>query len=135
MLLLHIPAGKTKLRDQQRASVAKQFGELVGRGEGGKYYEVMEGVEEEDAVPGVPGSEGYSAADRLLGPVSLCGRVSGFGFHVWRVEMLRMIAVCVLYSPALSLSPPRRPIAVCLRSLEADARCTLCPGVGLQTEI
>ena len=72
--------------------MAKQFGELVGRGEGGEYYEVMEGVEEEDAVPGVSESEGYSAAGRLLGPVSLFGRVSGSGFHVWRVEMLEMIA-------------------------------------------
>ena len=89
--------------------MAKQFGELVGRGEGGKDYEVMEGVEEENAVPGVPGSEGYSAADRLLGPVSLCGRVSGFGFYVWRVEILGMIAICVLYSPALSLSLSPNP--------------------------
>ena len=134
MLLLHIHAGKTKLREHQRASVAKQFGELVGRDEWRKYCEViMGGVEEEDAVPGVPGSEGYSAADRLPGPVSLCGRISGSGFHVWRVEMLGMIAVCVLYSPALSLSQPRRPIDVCLRSLDADVTCTVCAGVGLQT--
>ena len=128
-------AGKTKLRKHQRASVAKQFGEVVGRSEGGKDCEVMEGIEEEDAVPGVPGSEGYSAANRLLGLVSLCGRVSGSGFHVWRVEMLGMIAVCVLYSPALSLSQPHRPIAVCLRSLDVDALCTVCSGVGLQTAL
>ena len=80
VLLLHIHAGKTKVRKHQRASVAEQFGELVGKSEEGKDYEVMEGVEEEDAVPGVPGLEGYSAADRLLEPVSLCGRVSGSGF-------------------------------------------------------
>ena len=79
--------------------MAKQFGELVGRGEGGKACEIMEGVEGEDAVPGVPGSEGYHAADRLLGPVSLCGRVSGSGFHVWRVEMLGIIAVRSLSLP------------------------------------
>ena len=89
MLLLHIHTGKTKLREHQRASVAKQFGELVGRGEGGKYYEVMEGVEEEDAVPGVPESEGYSAAGRLLGPgeslwVSIRVRVSRVeGGNAW----------------------------------------------------
>ena len=121
MLFVKIHAGKTKLRKHQRASVAKQFGELVGRGEGGKACEIMEGVEGEDAVPGVPGSEGYNAADRLLGPVSLCGRVSGSGFHVWRVEMLGIIAV-------RSLS-----IAVCLRSLDVEALCTVCSGVGLQT--
>ena len=55
MLLLHIHVGKTKRSKHQKASEAKQFGELVGRGEGEKYCEVMEGVEEEDAVPGVPG--------------------------------------------------------------------------------
>ena len=43
----------------------------------------------------------------------------------------RPIAVCVLYSPTLSLSQPRRPIAVCRRSLDADALCLVRPCVGL----
>ena len=49
--------------------------------------------------------------------------------------MLEMVAVCMLYSPALSLSQPHRPIAVCLRSIDVDALCTVCPGVGLQTAL
>ena len=55
----------------------------------------------------------------------------------WR----RPIAVSLPTSPAhcrlravlsRSLSPPRRPIAVCRRSLDADALCLVRPGVGLQ---
>ncbi|CAM9567605.1 unnamed protein product [Ascophyllum nodosum] len=78
-----VEAGKTMLRAFQSGAVAKQFGKLIGRGEGeaggggeidgeacrGPDDDLMEGVEEGDAVPGVPGSEGFSAADRLLGAV------------------------------------------------------------------
>ena len=94
------------LRAFQSGAVAKQFGKLIGRGEGeaggggeidgeacrGPDDDLMEGVEEGDAVPGVPGSEGFSAADRLLGAVSFCGRMAGKGFPVWRPETFGMIA-------------------------------------------
>ena len=78
-----VEAGKTMLRAFQSGPVAKQFGKLVGRGGAGTkgagsagaleeddYLEGMEdggggGAEEGDAT----GSEGFSAADRLLGAV------------------------------------------------------------------
>ena len=44
----------------------------------------------------------------------------------------RPIAVYVLYSSALYLSQPRRPIAVCWCSLDAHALCPVHPGVGRQ---
>ena len=44
----------------------------------------------------------------------------------------RPIAVCVLCSPALSLSQPRQPIAVCWRSLDAPALFPIRPGVERQ---
>lgn len=77
-----VEAGKTMLRAFQSGPVAKQFGKLVGRGGGrapegglGPEDNFWEGGGEEEEVPGgadegVPGSEGFSAADRLLGAVS-----------------------------------------------------------------
>ena len=44
----------------------------------------------------------------------------------------RPIAVCVLCSPAFSLSQPRQPIAVCWRSLDAHALFPFRPGVERQ---
>ena len=41
---------------------------------------MVEGIEAREAVPGVHGSEVFRVADRLLGAVSLCGRMSGAGF-------------------------------------------------------
>ncbi|CAM9488014.1 unnamed protein product [Ectocarpus sp. 12 AP-2014] len=73
-----VEAGKTMLRAFQSGPVAKQFGKLIGRrGDvGGGAYNVgpleddlLEGVEEAGGVEGVPGAEGFSAADRLLGAV------------------------------------------------------------------
>lgn len=74
-----VEAGKTMLRAFQSGPVAKQFGKLIGRrGDvGGGADDVgpleddlLEGVEEAGGVEGVPGAEGFSAADRLLGAVS-----------------------------------------------------------------
>lgn len=73
-----VEAGKTMLRAFQSGPVAKQFGKLVGRrGDVGGADDVgpleddlLEGVEEAGGVEGVPGAEGFSAADRLLGAVS-----------------------------------------------------------------
>ncbi|CAN0188592.1 unnamed protein product, partial [Ectocarpus sp. 8 AP-2014] len=73
-----VEAGKTMLRAFQSGPVAKQFGKLIGRrGDvGGGVDDVgpleddlLEGVEEAGGVEGVPGAEGFSAADRLLGAV------------------------------------------------------------------
>ncbi|CAM9495794.1 unnamed protein product [Ectocarpus sp. 6 AP-2014] len=73
-----VEAGKTMLRAFQSGPVAKQFGKLIGRrGDvGGGADDVgpleddlLEGVEETGGVEGVPGAEGFSAADRLLGAV------------------------------------------------------------------
>lgn len=71
------------LRAFQSGPVAKQFGKLVGRGaargglndpERGLEASYLEGVEEGGAEDGVPDSEGFSAADRLLGAVSIFTR-------------------------------------------------------------
>lgn len=69
------------LRAFQSGPVAKQFGKLVGRGgasvgvrgaaDGAMEDISFEGVDEEQGMDeGVPGAEGFSAADRLLGAVS-----------------------------------------------------------------
>lgn len=78
-----VEAGKTMLRAFQSGPVAKQFGKLVSRGASigaGVAQGSLEddlflegGIEEGVAEEGVPGSEGFSAADRLLGAVS--GRI------------------------------------------------------------
>lgn len=74
-----VEAGKTMLRAFQSGPVAKQFGKLVGRrgdvGSGADDVgpmedDLLEGAEEAGGVEGVPGAEGFSAADRLLGAVS-----------------------------------------------------------------
>lgn len=80
-----IPSGKTMLRAFQSGAVSKQFGKLIGKGGGGRGATLVgvvddeaearrgldeESMEEGGAVAGVPGSEGFSAADRLLGAVS-----------------------------------------------------------------
>lgn len=81
-----VEAGKTMLRAFQSGPVAKQFGKLVGRGRGeatsaGAGADALEddymgGVEDGGAEEGAaPGSEGFSAADRLLGAVSEAERV------------------------------------------------------------
>lgn len=80
-----VEAGKTMLRAFQSGPVAKQFGKLVGRGaamgadsaaQAGLEDDLMEGgVEDGGTEEGVPGSEGFSAADRLLGAVSEWSRV------------------------------------------------------------
>ena len=71
------------LRAFQSGPVAKQFGKLVGRGgpiggvsdaERGLEDSYLEGVEEGGAEDGAPDSEGFSAADRLLGAVSIVTR-------------------------------------------------------------
>lgn len=79
-----VEAGKTMLRAFQSGPVAKQFGKLVGRGGAAAsraagadaleddYLEGMEDGGGEEGEKG--GSEGFSAADRLLGAV----RVDGF---------------------------------------------------------
>lgn len=70
------------LRAFQSDPVAKQFGKLVGRGggrgrglddaeRGGLEDSYLESVEEGGTEDGVPDSEGFSAADRLLGAVSM----------------------------------------------------------------
>ncbi|CAM9685048.1 unnamed protein product [Scytosiphon promiscuus] len=78
-----VEAGKTMLRAFQSGPVAKQFGKLIGRGgatserTSGRELDLEDsawaaGDEEEEgggAEEGVPGSEGFSAADRLLGAV------------------------------------------------------------------
>lgn len=71
------------LRAFQSGPVAKQFGKLIGRGgarggglddaeRGGLEDSYFEGIEEGGTEDGVPDSEGFSAADRLLGAVSIC---------------------------------------------------------------
>lgn len=74
-----VEAGKTMLRAFQSGPVAKQFGKLVGRGgassmgaaQGSLEDDYPEGLEDCGAEEGAtPGSEGFSAADRLLGAVS-----------------------------------------------------------------
>lgn len=72
------------LRAFQSGAVSKQFGKLIGKGGGGgatlvgvgdDEAKVRRGLDEElmeegGSLAGVPGSEGFSAADRLLGAVS-----------------------------------------------------------------
>ena len=55
---------------------------------------MIEGVEKEDAVPGVPGSEGFSAAGSPPGVVvvGLCGPMSRARFHVLGAVTFGMIA-------------------------------------------
>lgn len=73
------------LRAFQSGPVARQFGKLIGGAarEGGAAADehgledsLFEGVEEGGMEEGVPGSEGFSAADRLLGAVSGGGKGS-----------------------------------------------------------
>eukprot|EP00752_Nemacystus_decipiens_P009555 g8535.t1 len=74
-----VEAGKTMLRAFQSGPVAKQFGKLVGRGGGAAKGAGVDALEEDDYLEGMedgveggdggPGSEGFSAADRLLGAV------------------------------------------------------------------
>lgn len=74
-----VEAGKTMLRAFQSGPVAKQFGKLVGRGGGAAAKDAgadaleddyLGGMEDGGGEEGAPGSEGFSAADRLLGAVS-----------------------------------------------------------------
>eukprot|EP00903_Cladosiphon_okamuranus_P006725 g6562.t1 len=72
-----VEAGKTMLRAFQSGPVAKQFGKLVGRGgasakgAGADALEddCLESAEDGGEEEGAPDSEGFSAADRLLGAV------------------------------------------------------------------